>query len=163
MHYIPDAKEKATVGTRVRKLTTESSIPMRFAIDYLYLKDAIPLAKDGKGKIIRRVPNFIGQEKYDYLLKKLIPSVMMHLEQSYEVYDKLGVDVSALWLKESEKKKIPCGPVEMNHLGGPYKAHYLVVFGYEFSSEDRIAMGAPCVAKNSDKRPVVGYILINFE
>lgn len=87
----------------------------------------------------------------------------MHLEHSYEIYDKMGVDVSALWLKESEKKKIPCGPVEMNHLAGPYKAHYLVVFGYEFSTEERLAYGAPCVAKNSNKRPVVGYVIINFE
>ena len=87
----------------------------------------------------------------------------MHLQSTYEVYDRLSVDVSSLWLKESEKKKIPCGPVEMNHLGGPYKAHYLVVFGYEFSTEDRVVIGSPCIAKNSDKRPVVGYILINFE
>lgn len=90
----------------------------------------------------------------------------MHLESAYEVYDKTGVDISSLWLKESEKKKVPCGPVEMNHLGGPYRVHYLVVFGYEFAGSapaTRLFSGAPCVAKNSNKRPVVGHILINFE
>jgi hypothetical protein len=95
----------------------------------------------------------------------------MHLESTYEVYDKLGVDISRLWistgaaLKESDghKKRPSCGPVEVNHLGGPYKAHFLVVFGFNFTDENYLAYSAPCVAKSGNSRPLVGYVIVNFE
>jgi hypothetical protein len=78
----------------------------------------------------------------------------MHLEDTYEVYDKFGIDVSEF---------DSCGPMEMKHLAGPYQAHILIVFGYEFKpDEDHIAYAAPCIIKRSNSRPVVGYSVINI-
>ena len=95
----------------------------------------------------------------------------MHLESTYEVYDILNVDVSRLWIAAGEditkddgqKKRPPCGPVEINHLAGPYKAHLLVVFGFNFTDDNYLAYSAPCVEKSNNKRPVVGYVILNFK
>lgn len=91
---------------------------------------------------------------YDYLTQKLLPSVLMHLEATYKVYDKLGIDVSAF---------NACGPIEMKHLAGPYQAHILLVFGYELKPEEsHIAYAAPCIIKRSNSRPAVGYSVLNM-
>ena len=102
----------------------------------------------------KNIDKILGQEKYDYITKRLIPSVLMHLEKTYEVYDRLGIDVSAF---------DACGPIEMKHLAGPYQAHVLAVFGYEFQEgADHIAYAAPCIIKRSNSRPAVGYTVINI-
>jgi hypothetical protein len=78
----------------------------------------------------------------------------MHIETTYEVYDKKGIDVSSF---------DACGPIEMKHLAGPYQAHLLIVFGYEFKEdESHIAYAAPCIIKRSNSRPAVGYTVINM-
>lgn len=95
----------------------------------------------------------------------------MHLENTYEVYDIMNVDVSRLWIPigedptkdDGQRKRPPCGPIEINHLSGPYKAHLLVVFGFNFTNEEYLAYSAPCVTKSNDFRPVVGYVVVNFK
>lgn len=78
----------------------------------------------------------------------------MHLESSYQVYGTKYIDVTSF---------TECGPIGMKHLAGPYKAHLLLVFGYEYESDKSyVAYSAPCIIKRSDYRPVVGYVKINM-
>ena len=78
----------------------------------------------------------------------------MHAEKSYEVFDHLTIDVTPF---------DNCGPVEMRHLAGPYKAHFVIVFGFESVDDSRVAYSSPCIVKRSDSRPAVGYVIFNLK
>ena len=80
--------------------------------------------------------------------------MLYHLSNLYEVYDTGRIDVTNF---------NKCGPIEMKHLAGPYTAHVLIVFGYEFKEETHIAYAAPCIVKRSNSRPVVGYVVLNMK
>jgi hypothetical protein len=126
---------------KARMLTSDETYPMRFAVDLTLLRGVVD---DPNG----------GQEKYDYLVDFLIPSVLLHAEKTYEVFDYLAVDVTNFET---------CGPMEIKHLAGPYQAHMLIIFGYETKDDTSIAYSSPCIVKRSDNRPAVGYMVLNLK
>ena len=94
-----------------------------------------------------------GEALYDLLVNKMLSSVIKLLEKSVKVYAPLKMDLRGI---------TSCYGSDMSHLSKVVDGNLAVTFDYEYDSGQRYVAYATHCYHTAQKRPIVGYVMLNL-
>lgn len=97
-----------------------------------------------------------GEKIYFDYVQRVIASAIKSLEQTYQIYEESGLDLTGV--KD-------CANFDISYLSGKkVDAHLVISFAWEFSdSSNAVAYASPCYSKSSNGRFIMGVIVLNLK